>query len=662
MSYLAQSGCFARLAAGKEFNAMSDFGYHEPTVRVTHPGNVTDRACPKCGISVPPELSACPNDGTQMNSVPQEQLRGRYEFIEPIGKGGMSVIYKAKHQLIGNMVAIKLLHDKLAHDKVIFKRFQVEAQAVSRLNHPNLIKVHDFGVLDGGYTFLVMDYVDGRTLADVLQAEGKLAPERAIKIFKAICEGLAHAHSRGILHRDLKPSNVLIVQEGDEERVLIIDFGIAKVMPGEGEDGHKLTSTGEVFGSPHYMSPEQCMGQEVDGRSDIYSMGCLMYETLTGRTPHSGNNVFETIQRQVNDTTEPITKFVGFPQAEQLSILILKALEKQRENRHQNFEELIADLNAVESGRKLQVKRKPLSTRAIGAIAGALFVGVALAIGAGFYVLNSQKSAPNTVATQNNQANSEKSKLTPEQVKQTAYEQARARRDARVLNDLGATGRVRMNYGDLNDGPLYYLVSFVGTKSLDVRGNPELSHNMFMRLAKHPALSELLIDGSGANDDVVSILPTIPHLRFVSLGNTKVTPASFKYFDKIPKLESLYLADLNLTDADIAKLPPMPKLRKLKLDYNPKLTAKTIELCAKKFPNLSYLTFRDTNIGDEAIPDLISLRKLQETRSARTKLTEQGIAKLESARIRVKKSYSAIPGTHTFERDKKDAGDNPTAD
>ncbi len=546
-------------------------------------------------------------------------MRGRYEFIAPIGQGGMSVVYKARHVLIGNLVAIKLLQGKLAHDQNSFKRFQLEAQAVSRLDHPNLIKIRDFGLLDGGYPFLVMDYVEGQTLAEVLKEQGPMPPKRAIPLFKALCDGLFHAHSRGILHRDLKPSNVLITADPNGDRVQIIDFGIAKVLTCEGEAGANLTTTGEIFGSPFYMSPEQCMGQEVDVRSDIYSMGCLMYETLTGSTPHGGSNVFDTIQKQVNEVTEPITKLIPSPQAEQLSHLVLKSLEKQRDERHQSFAELLADLNAVESGTKLKIRRnrsnaKPfaLGTRVLLATVLAIFAYTAYDIC----------------------------------IKELRY--------ALIAEKLKRTGEISVSFGGLSDADVTRIANYQGTKSMLIGGNFAVTREPFYKLANHPSLKALYVDGIGVDDTLVPVLATVPNLEDLSIGNTKITSASFKDFGKLTKLERLLLPDMNLTDADIAKFPVMPNLRKLKLDCNPLLTSQAISICANRFPNLNYLTFRDTAIGDEAVPILLSIPNLKETRSLRTRLTKDGIAKLEAAHITVLTRAAPIPGTRTFERDTKE--------
>ena len=205
----------------------------------------------------------------------------RWKIIERLGEGGMASVYKAHHLILDKVVAIKFLHRHLCSNPNSLRRFQQEGQAAGRLDHPNVIKVQDCAVTDDGRVFLVMDYLQGHSLSDKLKQDGPLSAEGALDLFIAVAEGLKHAHSNGVLHRDLKPSNVMVT---DENEIKIVDFGIAKVLRDDGQPSlQNLTKTGEIFGSPSYMSPEQCLGQTVDARSDIYSMGCLMYEVLTDR-------------------------------------------------------------------------------------------------------------------------------------------------------------------------------------------------------------------------------------------------------------------------------------------------------------------------------------------------------------------------------------------
>ncbi|HEY9869240.1 MAG TPA: serine/threonine-protein kinase, partial [Candidatus Obscuribacterales bacterium] len=191
-------------------------------------------------------------------------LDGRYNILARLGEGGMSTVYKAQHRVTGRVAALKILRRGLSMDSASTKRFEREAKAISSLSHPNLITVHDFGTTPGGQPYQVIEYLEGRSLADII-GEGPLAPERAVAIFRQICDAMQHAHSKGIIHRDLKPENImLITHDGRPDFVKVVDFGIVKLTEESQIASQRLTATGEVWGSPLYASPEQCMGKELD--------------------------------------------------------------------------------------------------------------------------------------------------------------------------------------------------------------------------------------------------------------------------------------------------------------------------------------------------------------------------------------------------------------
>jgi len=273
------------------------------------------------------------------------QMPERYECIRMLGKGGMSTVYMARHTVTDKVVAIKFMHPHLASRGKNWTRFQLEAKAAAKIYHPNVLSVYDCGVTSDGRPFLIMDYLEGTTLADLIAAEGPMKPQRAVAAFLQICRGLASAHQNGVIHRDLKPGNIMVIATGnDEDHLQIVDFGIAKLLPQEGVSGH-LTQTGEVFGSPLYMSPEQCTGQRLDLRSDVYSMGCLMYETLTGSAPFVGDSYLDTMYKQMHEVVPNVcTNDRRGNVYRRLAQIISKALEKDACDRYQSMEELEADL------------------------------------------------------------------------------------------------------------------------------------------------------------------------------------------------------------------------------------------------------------------------------------------------------------------------------
>ncbi len=315
--------------------------------------------CKACGGYFADTQSTCPTDGTPLiaTQVRIDELVGttigdRYQVLALIASGGMAVVYQAWHKFLNRLVAIKLLHTRFLDDPLHLRRFQLEAQSVSALKHPNIISMLDFGMM-GTQPYLVMDFVHGSSLADILCKESQVDATRAVRLFIQVCHGIDHAHANGIIHRDLKPSNLMIEQAGDRhESVKVVDFGVAKILPQSGQEVERLTKTGECFGTSYYMSPEQCMGRGLDRRSDIYSLGCIMYETLTGQPPFVGDNALDTIQKHLHEPTTPLsTVGANLRIPSELEVIVLKALEKDPARRYQSIGELRHDLEAISQRR-----------------------------------------------------------------------------------------------------------------------------------------------------------------------------------------------------------------------------------------------------------------------------------------------------------------------
>lgn len=286
-----------------------------------------------------------------------KDFAGKYEIISVIGRGGMSTVYKARHKYMERLVAIKVLHKHLICDPTSVERFKKESKAASSLSHPNIITVFDFGVDDDNTAYLVMDFLEGTTLGDIIENNGPLLETDALIIFRQIAKGLIHAHARNIIHRDLKPRNIVLTLEEDGSVLAqIVDFGIAKMIA-DSEQSVTLTQTGEVFGSPIYMSPEQCSAEELDIRSDIYSFGCVMYEAITGLPPFLGKNAVETMAMHVEDEPPALTEVApGCQISKKLEKIIFQCLEKKRENRYENMQEVLDELPEVLET-KVEVRR-----------------------------------------------------------------------------------------------------------------------------------------------------------------------------------------------------------------------------------------------------------------------------------------------------------------
>lgn len=268
----------------------------------------------------------------------------KYFIMSVLGKGGMCMVYKAKHLLMNKMVALKMLLPESASDKKLVERFRREAEAASKLNHPNVITIYDLGISPDGKPFMVMDFLEGESLEERIGKEGCLPIPQLISFFMQICNGLEVAHEAGIIHRDIKPSNIMLVNTKTQtDLVKVVDFGLAKMF--EGEEGAKLTQTGEVFGTLMYMSPEQCLGHPLDPRTDVYSVGCAMYECATGFPPFRGNTPFELMNKHINVPAEPLPPELP----PQLNAIIQKAIAKNREDRYASMSALRDDLLAFMS-------------------------------------------------------------------------------------------------------------------------------------------------------------------------------------------------------------------------------------------------------------------------------------------------------------------------
>jgi serine/threonine-protein kinase len=270
-------------------------------------------------------------------NIGRDILDGQFQILQKIGSGGMGAVYKAAQPAMNRMVAVKILHPKLTNRKDLASRFRREARAMSHLEHPNTVKVLLYGELDDGALYIVMEYLEGRNLNQVVRKEGPLPPERAVPILIQVCGALQEAHLLGIVHRDLKPENIFLSTNGGlRDYPKVLDFGLAKVTERELRPGSiMLTQEGMVFGTPEFMSPEQAQGKTLDARSDIYSLATILYEVLTGKLPFEAKTPMEYIQAHVTKAPIPLDDRVPgkkFPSG--LGAAIQRALEKSPDKRY----------------------------------------------------------------------------------------------------------------------------------------------------------------------------------------------------------------------------------------------------------------------------------------------------------------------------------------
>ena len=269
---------------------------------------------------------------------------GKYEIVSELGRGGMGVVFKAWEESLQRFVAIKMLGDQLTNDENLVARFLREARSVADLNHPNIVQVFAVDTHEGR-PYFAMEFVEGESLTELIRTSRKVEPERALTLLKEVASGLSAAHDKGVVHRDIKPDNIMLTRHGG---VKVVDFGVARV----DDPNTRLTATGMAVGTPNYISPEVCLGMEVDKRSDLFSMGIVFYEMLTGETPFNADSPLEMMTNVVKAEVPDITKLN--PAIDQgLRAILYHLLEKNPDYRYQDFHEVIADIEAYRAGKSL---------------------------------------------------------------------------------------------------------------------------------------------------------------------------------------------------------------------------------------------------------------------------------------------------------------------
>lgn len=526
----------------------------------------------------------------------------RYKLDGKLGSGGMGAVYRAYDSVLKKHVAVKLLLPSQNQNMAI--RFQQEAKAAAKLNHPNIIRVLDFGQTDKGECYLIMEYLKGKTLDEIVKVK-PLDVASALAAFEQICLGMEHAHTHGVLHRDLKSSNVIVSDE--TAHVTIVDFGVAKLLS---EDMH-LTGKGAPIGSPTYMSPEQAQGLDLDVRSDLYSMGCLMYTVLLGKPPLMGETSLDTIKKQIEDAAPFLNDGFDPPRfSKELESIVKRALEKNPNDRFQNFSELRRAISALD-----EISSTPADT-----------------------------TAPSIVSQEQQQPNAS---LWRNPLIFIAI--------SILVFTLSAVSM--MNFGNVSTAqkktvkvapPTFFFKTqpgFLVTSPHWLVARGDLHKNGIKKLYAAKQLNNAIFEDSRIDDSDIAAIATLP-LVALDLSGTQVTSAglapiaspqlkclilndnpritddSISDIRELGELQVLGLRGTSITDKGVKQLVAMKTLRCLDLENLPGVTSASLDYL-KELPDLQCLKISGTAISTKNIDSLLKLSSLRYISFADSKLTDK---------------------------------------
>ncbi|MBX3150507.1 protein kinase [Candidatus Obscuribacterales bacterium] len=549
----------------------------------------------------------------------QAALGLRYGNIRSIGAGGMACVFSAYDSVLARPVAVKVVAGHHAIEELAV-RFQQEARLASKLHHPNIVTVLDFGRGDNGLLFLVMDLVEGGTLSQALKEHGPMPLEKAIKVFVQICDALAHAHGQGVMHRDLKPSNVMLVDaSNDNSNVRIVDFGLAKVVSSD----QKLTRTGVVIGTPTYSSPEQFQSKPLDHRTDIYSFGCLMFETLTKTPPFKGQNQIELFDLHVNSPVPKLAErgYTG-DYSEDLDQIISTAMSKDKNDRYQSFYQLKSELLALlpeetqllfpDNGKEY-TKNKFKASSFIRQHRIALLAAAVLVAATSIFSLNAIRNEEKAVVT-----------TKPSSYSYNGFEEKDWRFMECRKNDKDTTWtNIDCRMGDK------YFKDLRGKNVRSVRLYAMRLDGWGLKYLKEEPLEKLEMPESKIKDEHLHFLGDLKKLKNLDISYSWITDKGVAQISELPNLTSLGLAGCRtLTHESIDSVQKFaPHLQRLDLSYTPVGVEGYKKL--KNLPSLRDLNVSYSELNDESIKPILALNVDSLTLSRNQEITDLTLKHIE---------------------------------
>ncbi|HIA53863.1 MAG TPA: serine/threonine protein kinase [Candidatus Melainabacteria bacterium] len=574
----------------------------------------------------------------------------RYKIVEFLGAGGMGSVYQVEDLKSKQMLALKFLNKNQTTESS-WKRFENEIRAASKLDHPNLVRVHHSGLLPDGQPYFIMDLVKGDSLSQLLKKHGRLPLDKVIKMFVQVGFALSYAHTNGVIHRDIKPSNIMIQVPTTDTTigsvVKVVDFGIAKLTGKDDFNQQTLTRTGEIFGSPLYMSPEQCMGTPVDHRTDLYSMGCVIYEALTGAPPLVGDSALSTMMKHQSEiplTLKEASLGIEFP--ERIEQIVARLLAKDVNERYQTAQLVTSHLVTFESAptearaseEQTQVvdwrleKKWAVTLGAIVCIAG-FFIGLNIP---GYQNIITEKPPEwSEITRQKIMAGvdeySDKSKLALKKSSLTFFEAVANnpekfstysdKHGKRVFKfppeEIGKMSFIgkeeHLALGNIESPPLFEGIMFEPREQL--RHFPQFLSRFRDDDIKFLDLSYIenyALSAPSENLHVDNLIPYVLNLKSIcsiSLRNAKINPANFNKLEKLPNLCELWLSNINLSGDELVKSKQLSRLKLLALDNmkNAKLVVKEIG----KAKEINFCTLRNSDIDIDDIRELSKCERLR---------------------------------------------------
>lgn len=633
------------------------------------------RKCPQCD-TIFSAIAFCPNDGTKLEAHHADGMGNtlfadKYEVIEEIGKGGMGTVYRVKQVLLDKILALKVIPSHYLNEQLTV-RFQREARTMASLDHPNLARVSDFGIWLN-QPFMVMEYIEGNSLSKLI-SERVIPPAQAVELFCQVLDGLNHAHQKGVLHRDIKPSNIMVQRVNGINRAILLDFGIAKRI--DSEDGaiatQALTRTGEMIGSPLYMSPEQARGDRLSERSDLYSLGCALFESLTGTPPFVGKTAVETFYLHIEQTPPTLKEAaLGRDYAPGLEAVIRRLLAKNPDDRFASAEELkhalALCLQNEPTAREVKIETIKKTTLPVLPIVILSLASLMLLGSVGLLLQQGEKTSkeqakeltlppepairlfsptiPDSIISNDNEISlhaeaNRHGHVTRSRVGSLVfYKQVLDERTAKELIQEKGLQKLGINYSTF---PKHLLAKLPQTlHDLELIG-VGLNKEDFKAIGKIQNLRELNVRVNVVDAKCLQNLATLQKLEVLDLNGTHIDAAALKELKHLKSLRGLILSDNELIDDQA--IVPILSLKQLEwLDIsNTRVTPKGLKLLS----SLSYLRklgARKLALGDDDVQVLNNFKRIKILKLAGNPISTYGFESLKPTPIFTEFDLSECP-------------------